>query len=126
MWPLDPGKLWFQWADRQAESHVAEIQIKSQKGKIAQHKHISACVCVHVRVHVCACVCDLAEEAGNPGPQKGPLPLLLTIPCLLLPKPLTLSPLSEVSGQHLSPPPSHLPNWISCGQRPLNECTSQP
>lgn len=54
VWPLDAGKLCFQRADREAERHVAEIQIKSQKGKIAQHKHISACVCVSM--YVCMCV----------------------------------------------------------------------
>lgn len=86
---------------------------ESEKRDTAQNRHIQGMrvpVCAHVSARVCVCVCmSRWVFCSQPGVSYGGGPVLGVQP--------------EVSGQQLSPP-GHLPDWISCGQSPLNKCTS--
>lgn len=89
---------------------------ESEKRDTAQNRHIQGMrvpVCAHVSARVCVCVCVFRwVSCSQPGGSCSRGPVLRVQP--------------EVSGQQLSPPPPprHLPDWISCGQSPLNKCTS--
>ena len=122
VWAPDPLQIQFQLErmDRQKDMQQRVRRERQRSTNILN-------VWVPVRMCVCVCVCVTAGDAGAPGPTgRFSAPSPASSPTGLLLKPLTLSSLSKVSGQHLSPPPSHLPNWISCGESPLNKCTSQP
>lgn len=94
-----------------------EIQIRSQKGKPSP---------THAQVYVLTNTCMTAccKRSGQDTLAHMCillLDLLLTVLHLLLPRPFlgVHFPKCQVSIS-----PSHLPNWISCGQGPLNKCTS--
>lgn len=99
---------------RQPMDMWMEIQIRSQKESRYSHMHKCMCKQIHVTAccmwytqdtlaHMCSLLMDLCSRMYCfPGPFLG-----------------VHFPKCQVSIS-----PSHLPNWISCGQGPLNKCTS--
>lgn len=94
---------------------MAEIQTESPKRE-TRHKtdtfRACVCLCVLTCLHVCACV--FACSGGCPAHSLAGAAAE------------ALSSESNLKCQVSSflPPTGHLPDWISCGQSPLNKCTS--
>lgn len=120
VWPPDPLQLWFQ-LERMDRQKDMQQRVRRERQCSTNILNVWVCLCI------CVFMCITAGDTGAPGPtDRFSAPSPASSPTGLLLKPLTLSSLSKVSGQHLSPPPSYLPNWISCGESPLNKCTFQP
>ena len=123
VWPPDPLQLWFQLGrmDRQKDMQQRfRWRVRRERQRSTNIKCVCACA------YVCVGMCH-SRRPRSPRPHRW---ILCPFSCFQSYRIVALAPYSEFTlwsvGSAFSPPPSHLPNWISCGESPLNKCTSQP